>query len=152
MAICLSFMVGRFGGVAGSNLSAILFADYCASAFYVPGLALIGKLTFYCTSDWFIMIAILLYPIAYFYRVWHSLILHSKHPSSNPNNKTMTIVNDDVRVCMCIKFITINYHMTTVVIRTLFVITNVIIVLKLYVCIQYTHTHSHTRIHIQNCE
>lgn len=51
MAICLSFMVGRFGGVAGSNLSAILFADYCASAFYVPGVALLGNVTNYVAFD-----------------------------------------------------------------------------------------------------
>lgn len=43
MAICFAFMFARLGGVAGSNISAILFDGYCELAFYMPSLALIGK-------------------------------------------------------------------------------------------------------------
>lgn len=47
MAVCIGFMFGRFGGVAGTNFSAYLIGSRCESAFYVPGFALFGNLI-YC--------------------------------------------------------------------------------------------------------
>lgn len=43
MAVSISLMFGRLGGVAGSNLTAILLDASCENAFYLPGCSLLGK-------------------------------------------------------------------------------------------------------------
>lgn len=42
MAVSISLMFGRLGGVAGSNLTAVLLDASCQNAFFLPGCALIG--------------------------------------------------------------------------------------------------------------
>lgn len=41
MGVCLSLMMGRLGGVAGSNMVAILIEDHCETTFYLAGVSLI---------------------------------------------------------------------------------------------------------------
>lgn len=43
MAVCISLMFGRLGGVVGSNITALLLDSHCELAFYVPAASLIGK-------------------------------------------------------------------------------------------------------------
>lgn len=53
MAISLSTMFGRLGGVAGTNTVAFLLNNYCESTFYLSGLILIGN-KFVFLSNFFI--------------------------------------------------------------------------------------------------
>lgn len=44
MALCISLMFGRLGGIVGSNLVALLLDSHCEMAFYLAGTSLLGKL------------------------------------------------------------------------------------------------------------
>lgn len=43
MGVSLSLMMGRLGGVFGSNVVAILIEDHCETTFYLAGVTLICK-------------------------------------------------------------------------------------------------------------
>lgn len=43
MAVNVIMMFGRFGGVIGSNVTAILLENYCEYAFYLPGAVFSGE-------------------------------------------------------------------------------------------------------------
>lgn len=43
MAICLSILTGRLGGVLGSNMVGSLLDYHCESLFSLSGILLIGK-------------------------------------------------------------------------------------------------------------
>lgn len=45
MAVNMTLMVGRLGGVVGSNVTAILLDNYCEYAFYLPGCMAAGEFT-----------------------------------------------------------------------------------------------------------
>lgn len=47
MAVNILMVAGRFGGVVGSNVTAILVDSYCEYAFYVPGCLFTGKIRFF---------------------------------------------------------------------------------------------------------
>lgn len=42
MAVCISLMFGRLGGVVGSNITALLLVSNCEMAFYLPAASLAG--------------------------------------------------------------------------------------------------------------
>lgn len=42
MAMCISLMFGRLGGVVGANTVALLLDNHCQSAFYLSGSSLLG--------------------------------------------------------------------------------------------------------------
>lgn len=140
MAICLSFMVGRFGGVAGSNVSAILFADYCASAFYVPGLALIGKLNIYdIIRRWHSHLTgfqfRLLQGVQFYHTSFQTYINRFKQQSCK-----YVVIYDVVHACMCALFIVASSSLLSlnhVVMRHGFVITT-----WLSYTLKATHLHS----------
>lgn len=46
MALSISLMFARFGGVVGSNTAALLLESNCESTFYLSGSVLIGKYQF----------------------------------------------------------------------------------------------------------
>lgn len=43
MAVNMTLMAGRLGGIVGSNITAILLDDYCEYAFYLPGSMAAGE-------------------------------------------------------------------------------------------------------------
>lgn len=43
MALSISLMFGRFGGVAGSNTAAFLLDNHCEAAFYLSGSVVTGN-------------------------------------------------------------------------------------------------------------
>lgn len=43
MAVCISLMFGRLGGVVGSNITARLLVANCEMAFYLPAASLAGE-------------------------------------------------------------------------------------------------------------
>lgn len=45
MAMCISLMFGRLGGVVGANTVALLLDNHCQSAFYLSGSSLLGMLS-----------------------------------------------------------------------------------------------------------
>lgn len=44
MALSISLMFGRLGGVAGSNTAALLLDNHCETTFYISGASLLGKI------------------------------------------------------------------------------------------------------------
>lgn len=53
MALSISLMFGRLGGVAGTNTAAFLLDNYCDITFYSSGLILIGL--FYSYQSWILI-------------------------------------------------------------------------------------------------
>lgn len=45
MALSISLMFARFGGVAGSNAAALLLDNYCETTFYLSGSVVTGGMT-----------------------------------------------------------------------------------------------------------
>lgn len=43
MAVCISLMFARLGGVVGANVVALLMEHHCEMVFYIPGTLLISK-------------------------------------------------------------------------------------------------------------
>lgn len=43
MAVCISLMFGRLGGVVGANVTALLLYSHCEYAFFVPAVSLMGE-------------------------------------------------------------------------------------------------------------
>lgn len=43
MAMSISLMFARLGGVTGANAAALLLDDYCEISFYLPASVLIGN-------------------------------------------------------------------------------------------------------------
>lgn len=76
MALSISLMFGRLGGVAGSNAAALLLDNYCEATFYISGASLLGKCIQYLMETQY-------YFEHYFHFIfdsdWRISILHSEY-------------------------------------------------------------------------
>lgn len=85
MAICVTLMCSRLGGVVGAIVTAVLLDNHCPSVFYISGISLAGK---------WMTIKILVYAILYidfFYNTGAAMLtyfipkIHEK-PDTSENN------------------------------------------------------------------
>lgn len=83
MAMCISLMFGRLGGVVGANVAALLLDNHCQSAFYLSGSSLLGKLQWNLELFFFWRIFRNSFKLYFIHSYRRIGILHSKYPQKS---------------------------------------------------------------------